>query len=159
MRSRRSKLGKPRRVKLGQDIGERNLGFEPDTVSNRLECSLDRQLTCQPSKITVDMAVKKQFGSFQDLLADSDVPVLVDFYEPWCGPCQMMAPILEQVNEQLKPKLRIVKINTGNYPSLGTKYHIAALPTLVLFKNGQPIDRIEGVMAAERLIPRLESFL
>ena len=159
MRSRRSKLGKPRRVKLGEDIGERNLEFEPDTVFNRLERSLDRQLTCQPSKVRVDMAVKKQFGSFQDLLADSEVPVLVDFYEPWCGPCQMMAPILEQVNEQLKQQLRIVKINTGNYPKLGTKYHISALPTLVLFKNGQPVDRIEGVMGADRLIPRLQSFL
>ena len=148
-----------RRVTLGEKICDRNLRFEPDTVSDRIERFLDRQLTCQPSKVYVDMAVKKQFGSFQDLLADSDVPVLVDFYEPWCGPCQMMAPILEQVNEQLKQKLRIVKINTGNYPNLGTKYHIAALPTLVLFKNGQPIDRIEGVMGAERLIPRLQSFL
>ena len=144
---------------MGEKTYDRNLIFEPDTVSDPIKRFLDRQLTYQPSKIPVDMAVKKQFGSFQDLLADSEVPVLVDFYEPWCGPCQMMAPILEQVNEQLKQKLRIVKINTGNYPKLGTKYHISALPTLVLFKNGQPVDRIEGVMGADRLIPRLQSFL
>ncbi|MBE9041029.1 thioredoxin [Oscillatoriales cyanobacterium LEGE 11467] len=105
------------------------------------------------------MAVKKQFGSFQDLLADSDVPVLVDFYAPWCGPCQMMTPILEQVNNQLKQKLRVVKINTDNYPHLGTKYQIAALPTLVLFKNGQAVDRIEGVVPADGLLLRLQSFL
>ncbi|MDY6936597.1 MAG: thioredoxin [Cyanobacteriota bacterium] len=105
------------------------------------------------------MAVKKKFGSFQELLAESDVPVLVDFYAPWCGPCQMMTPILEQVNDRFKQQLRVVKINTDNYPNLGTKYNIAALPTLVLFKNGQPIDRIEGVVPADRLVPRLESFL
>lgn len=105
------------------------------------------------------MAVKKQFTSFEELLSSSQLPVLVDFYAPWCGPCQMMAPILEQVNEQLKNRVRVVKINTDNYPDLATNYHILALPTLVLFKSTQPVDRIEGVMQAGQLITRLERFL
>ncbi len=103
------------------------------------------------------MATKQQFGSFEELLTCSEVPVLVDFYAPWCGPCQMMAPILEQVNTQLKPHLRIVKINTENYPQLASRYQIHALPTLVLFKQGQPIDRIEGVLQAPQLVQRLRS--
>ncbi|MCT7952866.1 thioredoxin [Ancylothrix sp. C2] len=105
------------------------------------------------------MAVKKQFNSFQDLLMGSDLPVLVDFYAPWCGPCQMMAPILEQVNQQLKNRLIVVKINTDNYPQLASHYHIEALPTLVLFKNAQPVDRLEGVMQAQTLIQRLQAFI
>lgn len=102
------------------------------------------------------MAVKKQFTSFQDLLSGSEVPVLVDFYATWCGPCQMMIPILDRVNDQLKGRLQVVKIDTDKYPQLASQYEIHALPTLVLFKNGQPLERIEGVVPAEQLIQRLQ---
>ena len=105
------------------------------------------------------MATKKQFNSFQDLLTGSDLPMLVDFYAPWCGPCQVMAPILEQVNTQMKNQVRVVKINTENYPELASEYEIYALPTLVLFKNGQPIERMEGVMQAKQIIQRLQPHL
>lgn len=102
------------------------------------------------------MAVKKQFNTFEELIAGSDVPLLVDFYAPWCGPCQMMAGILEQVNAAMQGKLKVVKINTDNYPALATQHGIEALPTLVLFKQGQPVDRIEGVLTSEKLIQRLQ---
>ncbi|MGG6292993.1 thioredoxin [Leptolyngbya sp. AN02str] len=102
------------------------------------------------------MAVKKQFATFEELIAESDVPLLVDFYAPWCGPCQMMARFLEEVNGEMKSKLRIVKINTDNYPELATKYQIHALPTLVLFKRGEAVDRIEGVLRPHQLIQRLK---
>jgi thioredoxin len=105
------------------------------------------------------MAVKKQFSSFEELLNGSDVPVLVDFYATWCGPCQMMAPILEQVNGQLGNRLQIVKIDTDKYPTLASQYQIEALPTLVLFKNNQPVHRIEGVLQTPQLVNRLQSFL
>lgn len=101
------------------------------------------------------MTVKKQFGSFQEMLASSDLPVLVDFYATWCGPCQMMATILEQVNAQMNHQLRIVKIDTEKYPQLASTYQVHALPTLVLFKQGQPVERIEGVLPPEQLIQRL----
>ena len=102
------------------------------------------------------MTTKKQFNSFEEMLSGSDVPVLVDFYADWCGPCQMMVPILEKVNLQLKDRLRIVKIDTEKYKELATRYGIAALPTLVLFKQGQPVDKIEGVMQAEQLVQHLQ---
>jgi thioredoxin len=105
------------------------------------------------------MAVKKQFTSFSELLSGSDVPVLVDFYATWCGPCQMMVPILEQVNTQMKGRLQVVKIDTDKYPQLASQYQIHALPTLVLFKNGQPLERIEGVVPADQLILRLQSLV
>ncbi|MGF1460085.1 MAG: thioredoxin [Leptolyngbyaceae cyanobacterium] len=105
------------------------------------------------------MATKQQFSSFSDLLAQSDRPVLVDFYATWCGPCQMMSPILEQVNTQLKEQIKVVKIDTDRYPQLATQYQIHALPTLVLFKQGQSIQRFEGVRTAEQLIQDLQPHL
>ena len=105
------------------------------------------------------MAVKKQFSNFQDLLEGSDLPILVDFYATWCGPCQMMAPILEQVGANLRDRLQVVKIDTDKYPNLASLYQIEALPTLVLFKDGQPAERIEGVQQAQQLIQHLSSLV
>lgn len=105
------------------------------------------------------MATKKQFASFEEMLSGSDLPLLVDFYAPWCGPCQMMAKILEQVNAQMGQQLKVVKINTDNYPALATQYQVHALPTLVLFKQGEPVERIEGVVPADRLIQRLKTLV
>lgn len=105
------------------------------------------------------MATKQQFNSFEELLSGSEVPVLVDFYASWCGPCQMMSPILDQVNAQMKQKLRVVKINTDKYPHLASQHQIHALPTLVLFKQGKPVERIEGVVPADALIQRLQTLL
>ena len=105
------------------------------------------------------MAVKKQFSSFEELLENTEIPVLVDFYATWCGPCQMMTPILEQVGASLRDRLQVVKIDTDKYPNLASKYEIEALPTLVLFKDGQPAERIEGVQQAPQLIEHLSSLV
>ncbi len=105
------------------------------------------------------MAVKKQFSSFQELLEASKTPVLVDFYATWCGPCQMMSPILEQVGASLRDRVQVVKIDTDRYPTIASQYQIQALPTLVLFKNGQPVERIEGVVQANQLVQHLASLL
>lgn len=102
---------------------------------------------------------KKTFSSFQDLLANSDVPLLVDFYAAWCGPCQMMAPVLEQIKGATKDKLQVVKINTEKYPQLASDYHIHSLPTLVVFKQGQPVKRIEGYRNADQLMYEIQSIL
>ncbi|OKH35372.1 thioredoxin [[Phormidium ambiguum] IAM M-71] len=105
------------------------------------------------------MATKQEFTSFADLLSQSELPVLVDFYAEWCGPCKMMATILEQVNDELSDRLRIVKINSEKYPELASQYDIYALPTLILFKNAEPVERIEGVVQPKQLIQRLQSFI
>lgn len=105
------------------------------------------------------MAVHKQFNSFEELIGSADQPLLIDFYAPWCGPCQLMAGILEKVSQQMQGKVQIAKINTDIYPQIAEKYQVHALPTLVLFRDGQPIDRIEGVMTADQLVSRLNQFL
>lgn len=101
------------------------------------------------------MAVKQQFKSFEDLLAGSEQPLLVDFYADWCGPCQIMAKILVQVGAEMKGEVKVVKIDTEKYPTIASQHQIHALPTLVLFHQGQPIDRIEGVLTAEQLVSRI----
>jgi thioredoxin len=108
---------------------------------------------------TVIVTVKKQFSSFQEMLSQASRPILVDFYATWCGPCQVMAPILEEVGSSLRDRVQIIKIDSDKYPHLASQYHIQALPTLVLFRNGQPIHRIEGVMQASQLIQQLQMFV
>lgn len=105
------------------------------------------------------MAVKQGFTSFEDAIANSDQPILVDFYATWCGPCQMMSKILEDVNVQMNGQIRIMKIDTDKYPQIASDRQVQALPTLVLFKNGQAVDRLEGVIPAEQLVARLRQFL
>ncbi|KAK9167077.1 hypothetical protein Scep_002268 [Stephania cephalantha] len=104
-------------------------------------------------------ATKQTFSSFDDLLANSDKPVLVDFYATWCGPCQYMVPVLDQVSATLKDKIQVVKIDTEKYPTVANQYRIEALPTLIIFKDGKPCDRFEGALTPDQLIKRIETVL
>jgi thioredoxin len=105
------------------------------------------------------MATKQQFTNFQDLVSGVEGVLLVDFYATWCGPCQMMANILDQVNAEMKQSVKIVKIDTDKYPEIATQHQIHALPTLVLFKSGQPVDRIEGVLPAQDIVKKLQAIV
>ncbi|PIA44194.1 hypothetical protein AQUCO_01700068v1 [Aquilegia coerulea] len=104
-------------------------------------------------------AKKQSFSSFDDLLANSDKPVLVDFYATWCGPCQFMGPVLDEVSAKLNDKIQVVKIDTEKYPKIANQYQIEALPTFIIFKDGKPSDRFEGALPAPKLIERIETAL
>ncbi|XP_057423262.1 thioredoxin Y1, chloroplastic [Lotus japonicus] len=112
-----------------------------------------------PRFLPVVQAKKQTFSSFDDMLANSDKPVFVDFYATWCGPCQFMVPILDEVSTRLKDKIQVVKIDTEKYPEIANKYSIEALPTFIIFKDGEPFDRFEGALAADQLIERIETSL
>ncbi|CAH2035414.1 unnamed protein product [Thlaspi arvense] len=119
-----------------------------------------RNSTSSPRYASLTVRAKKQtFNSFDDLLQNSDKPLLVDFYATWCGPCQLMVPILNEVSETLKDKIAVVKIDTEKYPSLANKYQIEALPTFILFKDGKLWDRFEGALPANQLVQRIENSL
>ena len=85
--------------------------------------------------------------------------MLVDFYATWCGPCQFMGPILNEVSISMGDNLQVVKIDTEKYPQIANKYNIEALPTFILFKDGKPCDRFEGALTANQLIQRIEGAL
>jgi thioredoxin len=105
------------------------------------------------------MATDKDISNLEQALAAAEKPLLVDFYATWCGPCRMLEPILKQVEALLNSKIQVVKIDTDQHPDLASQYDVHALPTLVLFKNGNPVDRMEGVLPAEGLIEWLTPLL
>ncbi|GGZ63562.1 thioredoxin [Mesonia mobilis] len=90
-------------------------------------------------------------SSFQDIITQ-DVPVLVDFYADWCGPCKMLAPILQQVKAELGDDLKIVKIDVDKNQSLAAKYQVRGVPTMILFKQGNQVWRESGVLQAQDLV-------
>ena len=83
-------------------------------------------------------------ASFDEHVKASDVPVLVDFWAEWCGPCRMLGPIVEKVATAYAEKVKVVKLNTDENPALGGEYHVSGIPCLILFKGGKPVDRIVG---------------
>lgn len=89
------------------------------------------------------------------MIKSSPTPVLVDFYARWCGPCQIMSGILESVAPALTGKVKVAKVDAEKYSRLASKFNVHAYPCLILFKGGQPVDRIEGVIEARELQARL----
>jgi len=91
-------------------------------------------------------------ASFQRQIKRNDIPVLVDFWAPWCGPCKMMAPQFQQAAKLLEPKVRLAKVNTEAEPSLASQYAVRSIPTLVIFKRGREIARQPGAMNSQDIV-------
>lgn len=98
-------------------------------------------------------------SNFDHVIVNSEIPVVVDFWAPWCGPCKMMAPTFTEVATSYPLKALFVKVNTENEQSLGAKYNIRSIPTLVIYKNGHEVKRESGAMDPIRLSMMVKEFI
>ncbi len=98
-------------------------------------------------------------ATFQGDVLDNETPVLVDFWAPWCGPCRMVAPIVEELAEEYDGRVKFVKLNTDENPKVAGKYGIRSIPTLLVFKGGEPVSQIVGFRPKSDLAKRLEEAL
>jgi len=91
-------------------------------------------------------------SNFEDVVVNSEIPVVVDFWAPWCGPCKSMAPVFKNVAAKYPLKVLFVKVNTEAEQSLGAKYNIRSIPTLVIYKEGKEIQRVSGALDEQNLM-------
>nr|YP_009295808.1 thioredoxin [Schimmelmannia schousboei]AOM64743.1 thioredoxin [Schimmelmannia schousboei] len=98
-------------------------------------------------------------STFNEEVIKSAYPVLVDFWAPWCGPCRMIAPVLDQIADEYKEILKVVKINTDQNPSTATEYGIRSIPTLMIFVKGERVDTVIGAVPKSTLASTLQKHL
>jgi thioredoxin 1 len=98
-------------------------------------------------------------SSFHAEVLESDTPVLVDFWAPWCGPCRIVAPVLEQIADERGDELKIVKLNVDDNQQTAAAFEVMSIPTLILFKGGQPAKKVIGAYPKKKLEAELEPVL
>lgn len=98
-------------------------------------------------------------ATWKELVLESPVPVLVDFWAPWCGPCRMIAPLIDEIAKQYAGKVRCLKLNTDESPGIATEYGIRSIPTVMVFTKGDKRDTVIGAVPKSTLTTTLEKFI
>jgi thioredoxin len=103
--------------------------------------------------------LKATSSTWETEVLQADGLVLVDFWAVWCGPCQMVAPVVEEIAGEYKGKLKVVKLNTDENPDVASKYRIMGIPTLMFFKNGAAVDQVVGAVPKSQLKSKIDALL
>lgn len=114
---------------------------------------------CKLRTIKMSAAIPVTDASFKQDVLESDMPVLVDFWAPWCGPCRMVGPVVDEIAQQYDGKIKVVKLNTDDNPNVASQYGIRSIPTLMIFKGGQRVDMVVGAVPKTTLANTLEKHL
>lgn len=105
------------------------------------------------------MVLKFTENDFQKEVLEADIPVLVDFYADWCGPCKMMSPVLEQISNEMEGKIKIGKVNVDENPNLASEYKVMSIPNFILFKNGEVVDQVIGALPKAQMEEKINAVL
>nr|AKE98827.1 thioredoxin [Bangia fuscopurpurea] len=98
-------------------------------------------------------------ASFQQEVINNNLPVLVDFWAPWCGPCRMVSPVVDEIAEEYESSIKVVKINTDDNPTIAAEYGIRSIPTLMIFKAGERVDTVIGAVPKSTLASTLNKYI
>jgi len=105
------------------------------------------------------MTIEINDSNFKSEVTDSQIPVLVDFWAPWCGPCRMVAPLLEELAKEYEGKVKVVKLNVDENQSTASEFGVRSIPTLILFKDGQLFEQKIGAQSKENLKQKIDKSL
>ena len=104
-------------------------------------------------------AVMVNESNFDAEVIKSSVPVLVDFWAEWCGPCRIVLPIVEEIAVELQGKVKVCKVNVDQAQELAAKYNVMSIPTLIIFKNGEPVEELVGALPKQALLNKLKAHM
>lgn len=98
-------------------------------------------------------------SSFEQEVKNSEIPVVVDFWAPWCGPCRKISPIIDEIAEEFQGKVKIVKVNTDENLRTAQEYSISGIPSILIFKNGEAVERLVGLMQKSAIVSNIEKHI